>query len=134
MIQPNLFLGEIEGDASRLWRIPRDFRDDREYRPAFRIVGKAGGLPGWTVRWNTHSARSEASGATVTGKGGNDNGQGCHKGLYYRKLRRRSLTDAMAALGLFVTKKRVSGSFLYLRARRKIIFAILVGYAYPESI
>jgi transposase InsO family protein len=36
-------------------RTPGDFRDDRECRPAFRIVGKAGELPGWTSRWNGHA-------------------------------------------------------------------------------
>jgi hypothetical protein len=88
-------------------RTPGDFRDDRECRPAFRIVGKAGELPGWIARWNGHALRSEASGATDTGKRGNGNGQGMGKGLYLRKLRRRSLTDAMVALGLLVIRKRV---------------------------
>jgi transposase InsO family protein len=88
-------------------RLPEDFRDAREYRPSFRIVGKSGELPGWTARWNGHAARSEAAGATGTGKGENDYGQGRGKGLYWRKLRRKSLTDAMVARGLLAIKKRV---------------------------
>jgi transposase InsO family protein len=87
-------------------RLPEDFWDNREYRPSFRIMGKSEELPGWTTRWNGHP-RQCRTGTTGTGKEGNDNGQGYSKGLYYRKLRRRCLTDAMVATGLLVFRKRV---------------------------
>ena len=88
-------------------RPPGDFRDNREYRPVFKIVGKSGELPGWAARWNGHAAREEPGVATATGKGGSDHGQDYRKGLYWCKLQRRSLTDAMVATGLLVIRKRV---------------------------
>ena len=86
---------------------PDDFRNWRGQAPPLRIEGDEKSLPEWARRWNGEYRKDGDAWGARAGNSQIDAGQGGSPGLYYRRLRRRSLTDAMVAMGLLVIRKRV---------------------------
>jgi hypothetical protein len=89
-----------------LARPSHDLGDLREHHPYGKITGDKGALPAWARKWNGET-RSVNEGATTAGTAGNGGGQSYNERLYCRKSKRRSLSDAMVAMGLLVIRKRV---------------------------
>ena len=86
---------------------PGDFLDRHEYQPHFKIAEGTSEEPEWVKRWNRQTPDGRESGATVAGTSKQGAGQDRNRGVYYRKVRRRSLSDAMVAMGLLAIRKRV---------------------------
>lgn len=93
--------------AANKAELPGDFWDRSEYRQYFKIVSQTDDEPAWTIKWNGQMRRCQGQGAAESGSSRNDAGQRKNMRLYYQKLGRRSLSDAMVAMGLLVIRKRV---------------------------
>ena len=86
---------------------PEDFFERREHHSYIKIASNSTRMPPWAKRWNGQMNKEPEEDATKAGTTQNDAGQHHKRRLYYRKIRRRSLTDAMVAMGLLVIRKRV---------------------------
>lgn len=87
--------------------LPDDFWDRREYQPYFKIVGGSNEEPVWAKGWNRQICEDTERSTTMSGATQNGAGQCYNQRLYWRKLERRSLTDAMVAMELLAIEKRV---------------------------
>jgi len=87
--------------------LPADFWERGEYKPYIKITSNSADLPQWAERWNGQMREDAKRETTVAGTAQNGAGQHHNQRLYYRKIERRSLTDAMEAMGLLAITKRV---------------------------
>lgn len=87
--------------------LPDDFWNRREHQPCFTIVSRTDETPEWAKTWNGQRCEEAQRGAIMNGTASNGAGQHNNQRVYWRRLRRRSLTDAMVAMGLLVIRKRV---------------------------
>jgi hypothetical protein len=87
--------------------LPDDFWERRECQPYIKIASNSEDMPRWAKRWNGQMKEDSGGRATTAGTTQNRAGQRNNQRLYYRKIERGSLTDAMAAMGLLAIRKRV---------------------------
>ena len=87
--------------------LPSDFWERHEYQACFKIVDKSNEEPEWVGKWNWQMRGEPSAAANTTDTLQNNARQRNNQRIYYRKIGRRSLTDAMVAMGLLVIRKRV---------------------------